>query len=148
MKRVALRHEFVETIPAEPEEGILYVSIRYRTAVHLCACGCGNKVVTPIKPPKWHLTYDGATVSLSPSIGNWQLPCRSHYWIRDDKVRWDAAWSEAEIEAGRERDARELRKYYSDRQAVGVSAAAAGPGAVGRPAGLLRRAWQKLWRRH
>ncbi|WP_417924835.1 DUF6527 family protein [Collimonas pratensis] len=26
----------------------------------------------------WSLTYDGKTVSLDPSIGNWSLPCRAH----------------------------------------------------------------------
>jgi hypothetical protein len=25
---------------------------------------------------------EGAKATLMPSIGNWQLPCQSHYWIR------------------------------------------------------------------
>src|SRR6266567_538686 len=94
MKHDSLRHEFVEEIPSDPEEGVLYVSVRYRTAVHRCACGCGEKVVTPIKGPRWHLYFDGDTVSLDPSIGSWQLRCRSHYWIRANAIRWAGVWTD------------------------------------------------------
>jgi hypothetical protein len=93
MKQSAFEHVFVDTVPPDLDEGKLYISIRYRTASHLCACGCGNKVVTPIKPPKWHLHFDGASVSLWPSIGRWQLPCRSHYWIEHGNVRWSKPWT-------------------------------------------------------
>lgn len=60
------------------------MSIFFATAVHNCFCGCGSKVVTPIKPAGWELTYDGDTVSLWPAVGSWGLPCRSHYIIRKD----------------------------------------------------------------
>jgi hypothetical protein len=86
MRRASITHEFVEYVPAKLAEGVLYISITYRTAVHRCACGCGNKVVTPISPADWQLLYDGDTVSLTPSIGNWGFPCRSHYWIRSNQV--------------------------------------------------------------
>lgn len=78
----AVRHAFVDLMPAEREEGVVYVSMKYSTAVHNCLCGCGMKVVTPIRPDKWTLTYDGEAISLSPSIGNWSFPCKSHYWIK------------------------------------------------------------------
>ena len=56
MKRVvSIKHEFVEFIPQERQEGVLYVSIPYATAVHNCLCGCGLKVVTPISPVGWQL---------------------------------------------------------------------------------------------
>jgi hypothetical protein len=42
-------------------------------------CGCGKKVVLPLHPTHGKLTYDGETVSLSPSVGNWSFPCESHY---------------------------------------------------------------------
>jgi hypothetical protein len=112
MKVSTYTPEFVESIPESLEQGHLYISIRFRTAAHLCACGCESKVVTPIKPTKWHLTYDGVAVSLWPSIGNWQKPCQSHYWIRGNQVLWAEAWSKKKIEAGRRRDERELREYY------------------------------------
>jgi hypothetical protein len=115
MRKSFLTHEFVDVIPTNPVEGILYISIRYRTAVHQCPCGCRNKVVTPIKPARWHLSFDGDSVSLSPSIGSWQFPCRSHYWIRNNEIRWAQQWTEEEIEEGRDRDSAELRAYYARR---------------------------------
>ena len=83
-----LRHEFVENAPEVLEPDTLYVSIPFATVLHSCACGCGHEVVTPLSPSGWALTYDGVSVSLSPSIGNWNFPCRSHYVIAHDKVRW------------------------------------------------------------
>src|ERR1700686_2041895 len=117
MKRNSFVHEFVETIPPDLDEGKLYVSIRYRTAVHLCACGCRNKVVTPFRPVRWHLAFDGDSVSLSPSVGSWQFPCRSHYWIVNDRVRWAKPWTDEHIAAGREHDAQDLQHYYAERGA-------------------------------
>jgi len=124
VKQVALTHEFVDEIPVDLDEGRLYISIRYRTSTHLCACGCGRKVVTPIKPAKWHLTFDGDTVSLWPSIGRWQLPCRSHYWIRHNRIDWAKPWTDKQIREGREQDAQDLHLYYSDRSVGGPSGGA------------------------
>ena len=105
MKRVvSIKHEFVEFIPKERQEGVLYVSIPYATAVHNCFCGCGLKVVTPISPVGWQLTFDGETVTLFPSVGSWNFPCRSHYFIRRDTVVWGGNMSQYEIERGRARD--------------------------------------------
>lgn len=87
MRTTALNPVFTKSIPATPVAETLYVSMEYRTAVHLCACGCGTKVVTPLGPNDWILTFDG-TVSLSPSVGNGQQECRSHYYIRKDRVDW------------------------------------------------------------
>ncbi len=60
-KRPALpiQHEFVEFIPERLTERTLYVSVAYASAAHLCFCGCGNKVVTPIHPAGWELLFDG-----------------------------------------------------------------------------------------
>lgn len=77
-----LTHEFVEFVPDQLEEGKLYISIPCSVVVHKCACGCGNEVVMHLSPTDWKLTFDGETISLYPSVGNWQFPCRSHYWIR------------------------------------------------------------------
>ena len=115
MKLSSIRHEFVDCIPDELDEGVLYITVRYRTAAHLCACGCGLKVVTPIKPKRWVLQFDGDTVSLWPSIGRWQLPCQSHYVIEDNSIRWARVWTEEQIEAGRRQDALDIRKYYASR---------------------------------
>lgn len=98
-----LSHRFVVSVPDELEPGILYVSIKYDTTIHLCACGCRNQVVLPLHPTAWRLTYDGETVSMTPSVGNWSFPCRSHYWIDGGQVRWATAWSDDEVVAGRQR---------------------------------------------
>jgi hypothetical protein len=102
MKReTVLLPEFVLFAPATPEPGKLYVSMEYTTVLHLCCCGCGNKVITPLAPNKWSLLFDGKGVTRNPSIGNWSFPCQSHYWIRGNAVRWDRQFSEQEIEAVR-----------------------------------------------
>lgn len=77
--------EFVHYMPKELNQGVLYVSMEYSLVMHLCACGCGEKVATPLSPEDWKLTYDGESVSLSPSVGNWEFSCQSHYWIRKNK---------------------------------------------------------------
>lgn len=82
-----LQPEFVEFIPTDLEEGKLYVSMKYCTAVHLCACGCGERVVTPLRENEWTLSFNGV-VTLSPSIGNFEFPCRSHYYIIRNGIQW------------------------------------------------------------
>lgn len=103
-QEIVLTHEFVEFIPDDLKEGTIYVSIRFATASHKCCCGCGEKVVTPLRFTDWKLIFDGKTISLDPSIGNWGFKCQSHYWIRNNRVRWSARWSKEEINAGRAYD--------------------------------------------
>jgi len=89
MKIESIRPVFVEFIPEVLEEGTLYISIPYATASHKCACGCGELVVTPIKPiTQWTLTIDKELISLSPSVGSWSLECKSHYYITNNRVIW------------------------------------------------------------
>ena len=102
--RARLAHRFVDHIPERLEPGELYISIPFATAVHLCACGCGHEVVTPLSPTDWKMTFDGESISLHPSIGNWSFPCQSHYWIRNNRVRRAPRWSAEQITAGRDRD--------------------------------------------
>lgn len=106
-----LRHEFVEYIPEQLDDRVLYVSMRFGTVVHRCACGCGEEVVTPLGPAEWKLTYDGRRLSLAPSVGNWSFRCRSHYWIDEGRVRWARGFSEDEVALVRE-EARERRMGY------------------------------------
>jgi hypothetical protein len=111
MTALAFQPEFAEYIPSGVEPGILYVSLKYATAVHLCACGCGRKVVTPLSPVGWRLTFDG-TVSIHPSIGNWQYPCRSHYFIRSNQVVWARRLTPDQIKASQRRDDEDRRAHY------------------------------------
>jgi hypothetical protein len=113
MSRVEhVRGEFVEFIPKTLENGVLYISHKYKTASHLCCCGCGSKVVTPLKPGGWQLSTKGSGIMLYPSIGSWNLPCQSHYWIRANRIVWAPQWSKAEAEAGRINDQRARERYF------------------------------------
>jgi len=105
-------YEFVEFIPEAMNGSTLYVSLEYATTAHLCACGCGNKIVLPVSPAQWCVIYDGESVSLHPSVGNWDLPCRSHYWLKGGRVQWDKPWSEKQIQRGRARDQRALDSHF------------------------------------
>jgi hypothetical protein len=118
-----VRHAFVDLMPSERETGVVYISMKYSTAVHDCLCGCGMKVVTPIRPDKWTLTYDGAAISLSPSIGNWSFPCKSHYWIRAGSVTDAGPMPQSSIEFGRARDAALTERYHGTPQTQPTSAA-------------------------
>lgn len=113
MKHDTLRHDFVEYIPSTLEDGILYVSIPFATVVHKCCCGCGNEVVTPLSPTDWTLSFDGRSVSLDPSIGNWSFACQSHYWIRNSRVIAAPRWSRERIQAGRARDSLTKERYFA-----------------------------------
>lgn len=110
--QIVLQHEFVEFIPGVLKEGTIYISMRFGTAAHACACGCGNKVVTPLRPTDWTLIYDGKTVSLDPSIGNWSFACQSHYWIKRNNVRWGSPFSEEKIAAVRAYDRSAKQEYF------------------------------------
>jgi hypothetical protein len=91
MKCDMLIPKFVVTMPDKLEEGVLYISEQYATAIHLCACGCGIETVTPLQPQfkdGWRLIKDGLLVSLEPSIGNQKFPCKSHYVITKNKIIW------------------------------------------------------------
>jgi hypothetical protein len=112
-------YEFVEFIPDAIEEGKIYVSIDYATVVHTCACGCGKEVVTPLSPTDWKLVFDGKTVSLDPSIGNWGFPCRSHYWVKNNRALWAEDWSQSRIDANRAHDRRAKRICFTGIEKMG-----------------------------
>lgn len=120
MRRTVMKHEFTEYIPAELEEDIVYVSIEYSTASHLCCCGCGEKVVTPITPTDWQVIFNGETVSLHPSIGNWSFPCRSHYWIKGNRVIWAGDMPDETVKSIREADTRNKSVFFEKKSDVGL----------------------------
>jgi len=98
MKKPAiLKHEFVEFIPENIPDGVLFISLKFATVAHTCGCGCGKEVITPLSPTDWQLTFDGETITLYPSIGNWNFPCKSHYWIQNSKIKWAELWAEHEL---------------------------------------------------
>jgi hypothetical protein len=95
-----ITHKFVEFMPQwdEMEYGVVYISIRFKTSSHLCMCGCGEVVVTPIKPNRWRITFDGKTISFMPSVGNCNLECKSHYWIKKNEVDFLRNFTKSECE--------------------------------------------------
>lgn len=144
-KPTTLTFKFADAIPAKLEEGKLYISLEYATAVHKCCCGCGKEVVTPLAPTDWKMTYDGETVSLYPSIGNWSFACRSHYWIDRSTVRWASQWTDEQITAGRMRDRFAKNRYFSTDKALPGSDEEAHEKPI---TGLLQKgilSWLKRW---
>lgn len=105
-----IKHKFVDAIPEAIEPGTLYISVDFATAVHLCECGCGLEVVTPLSRTDWKMIYDGEAVSLHPSIGNWSFPCRSHYWIRDGQVQWAGDMQNQQITQIRQADRKKKKE--------------------------------------
>lgn len=139
MKLQSLQHEFVDEIPERPVPGILYVSVQFNTAIHTC-CSCGeHEVVTPLSPADWSFTYDGAAVSLSPSIGNWSFPCQSHYWIRRNRVDWAATMSRKLINRGREVDRAQRQRYFDHQDDVVARSHSELDAAQIEPTGFLAR---------
>ncbi|MCK7615008.1 DUF6527 family protein [Roseibium sediminicola] len=109
--------QFVEFIPKVLEPGVLYISVEYTTTAHRCACGCGEKVVLPLHPTDWRLTFDGKSITMRPSVGNWGFPCRSHYLITCNRIEWAENWSDEQISAGRIRDAKRRSSWHGTQAA-------------------------------
>ena len=112
--------QFKEYIPEKLQEGVLYISMEYATASHKCACGCGQEVVTPFTPTDWKLTFDGESVSLSPSIGNWSYSCHAHNFIQKNRIVWAQGMSQQAIASGRILDRVHKAKHYEQKDVTGV----------------------------
>ncbi|MFC6355757.1 DUF6527 family protein [Luethyella okanaganae] len=125
-RRNSVTFEFVDYIPEQLEDGVVYMAPEFGAVMHLYCDGCGERVSTPLHPGQWTLTFDGETISLSPSIGNWELPCKSHYFIRRNRVVWAGEWS----------DERAAQGVRDDRDAV-VTQPESAPNA-------LSAAWSRL----
>ncbi len=119
--KMRLQHKFCKYVPGKLNPGTVYISIEFGTAVHLCVCGCGERVVTPLSPSDWKLIYDGETISLNPSIGNWGFDCQSHYWIRNNKVIFSNKWTKSEIGANRELDRVQKQEMHTKEDARSAS---------------------------
>lgn len=113
MKRLTITPKFVDSIPEQLNEGILYICEKYYTAAHKCCCGCGEEVITPLTPADWSIRKEGNTVTLHPSIGNWSFPCRSHYWLKRNQVVWASGMTLQQINRVRERDLADKATYIA-----------------------------------
>lgn len=149
MRHKQVEPRFVKGIPRDLEPGVLYVSMEYGTVVHSCCCGCGHEVVTPLTPTDWILTYNGEAISLAPSVGNWNLPCRSHYVIRGNKVIEMGPWNKRQIEAEQKRDKAAKAEHYARLTKPPRSPLAKAAGAHSTRVETTRDErgfWEKLWR--
>lgn len=129
-------HEFLTYIPEELDDGVLYISIQHRVAMHRCFCGCGDRVVTPLDPAQWALTHDGETVSLHPSIGGG--PCNSHYFITRGTVRWALPLTEEEKGSAAARDQAAMAARHRSMQEIAEAPTATA---------TAERWWTRAWRR-
>lgn len=82
-------------LPDEPqlEDGIFYVVDDSPYVEYNCPCGCGSVVMLPTKrhtdgKTGWDYIERDGKVTLSPSVFSTGLPCRSHYFIRGNRVEW------------------------------------------------------------
>lgn len=107
---------FVEFIPDDVEQGKLYISETYQTAIHKCCCGCGEEVVTPLSPVDWQVRKGIHGVSLQPSIGNWNYKCQSHYIISNNKVIWASKFTQQQILAVQRKDKNAKLIYIAGKQ--------------------------------
>lgn len=102
---------FAEFIPEQLENGKLYISEKYGTAIHKCCCGCGEEVVTPLTPVDWRIVKGRGGISLFPSVGNWNYQCKSHYIIRDNQIIWANQMTAIQIEKVQQRDFNDKQNY-------------------------------------
>jgi len=87
---------YQDIFPVVLEQDILYISRAYSTTAHLCASGCGFRVVLPLGKGGWTL-IDKQGLTISPSV---HVPkCNSHYWIRHGRIQWAQQLSADEIQA-------------------------------------------------
>lgn len=112
MKLENITLQRVEFMPKQLEPGVLYVSEKYGAVAHLCACGCGAKIRTPLGVTEWSLNETANGPSLWPSVGNWQQACKSHYVIDGGEIIWCGTWTPEQIIAGRRAEEARRRAYY------------------------------------
>jgi len=147
LRYTRLQHRFVHYIPEQLEPGVIYISMDYATAAHSCCCGCGEQVITPFTPTDWKLMFDGETVSLWPSIGNWNFPCRSHYIIRHSRVLGAEPWDDKQNQGGRHLDKKRKEKHYEQKNRCEERSGAQPQETEGEGTGLWDRLKKKIRRK-
>ena len=134
-----IRPEYVAHLPEDLAEGVLYVCDEFKLAAHRCCCGCGEEVITPLNEAQWSVIRRGSEISLWPSVGNWNFACRSHYWIRANRVFEAPSMTAAEIQRVRQRDRRDKDLYIRQMNDEGQQQGRSKRGWMGIAQGLLSR---------
>ena len=91
------RYVAVDRTPRDLESDAIYVNDEFELATLLCACGCGHKV-TLLVPDGHTVINDEGFATVRPSIGVWDAPCRSHYFVSRGVVEWCRSWTEEQIQ--------------------------------------------------
>jgi len=66
-----------------------------------------------LNPARWRLDRQGGRVSLHPSIGNWKFACRSHYWIRKNRVIPSSGMDDEKIAEVIKLDQEDREEYFA-----------------------------------
>lgn len=111
-----IKVKYIKYIPRlnEMEDLTLYISREFSTASHKCICGCGEEVVTPLGKGFWTLKDLNNRVSLSPSIGNWNFPCQSHYFIKNNKIILAEQMNKKEITILQKEEQQQIKYIYKN----------------------------------
>ena len=88
-----LRPIFVDEMPEFDaiKIGDIWISHKLRTINLRCPCGSGRLTVLTIQPSRWHVHFDGKSISLKGPTGGsvWANSCcGGHYKIRNNSVIW------------------------------------------------------------
>ena len=90
-----VRHVADLNYPGDPtlEHGVLYVVDDSPYVQFNCPCGCGGDVTLPTTKHEkgyhgWGFAESDGKVTLSPSVFSTGFPCRSHYFIRNNRIDW------------------------------------------------------------
>lgn len=95
---MSYRYEAVDRIPSDIREGVVYHTEEFELAGLLCACGCGHRV-TLLVPDSHRVWSQDGMATVRPSIGVFDAPCKSHYFITGGRIEWLPAFSGAEASA-------------------------------------------------
>jgi hypothetical protein len=87
------RYQKVDRTPATLVDGVVYHNEDFELAALSCACGCGHRITLLV--PDSHQVFDhGGFATVRPSIGVFDAPCLSHFFVTAGDVEWLDAFSQ------------------------------------------------------
>ena len=85
--------ESLSAVPTRPKGTIFVVNAlgSPKWAVLACPCRCGDQITVNLMrhiKPSWSATVDHGRLTLRPSLWRGERTCRSHFFIRSNRVTW------------------------------------------------------------